>query len=76
LTEVVASEDRLQSVRVPGFFWHGTKAVSDKPTLAVYCVNRLYDLQNPDEERRDWNDGTIADPRTGKPYDWNKPPHK
>jgi dTDP-4-dehydrorhamnose 3,5-epimerase len=76
LTEVVASEDRLQSVRVPGFFWHGTKAVSDKPTLAVYCVNRLYDLQNPDEERRDWNDGTIADPRTGKPYDWNKPPHR
>jgi len=76
LTEVVASEERLQSVRVPGFFWHGTKAVGDKPTLTVYCVNRLYDQQNPDEERREWNDRAITDPRTGKPYDWNKPPHK
>ncbi len=75
-TEVVASEERLQSVRVPGFYWHGTKAVSDKPTLAVYCVNRMYDSQNPDEERKAWNDNSIVDPRTGKPYDWNAPPHK
>jgi dTDP-4-dehydrorhamnose 3,5-epimerase len=75
-TEVVASEERLQSVRVPGFYWHGTKAVSDKSTLAVYCVNRMYDAQNPDEERKAWNDSAIVDPRTGKPYDWNAPPHK
>jgi dTDP-4-dehydrorhamnose 3,5-epimerase len=75
-TEVVASEERLQSVRVPGFYWHGTKAVSDKPTLAVYCVNRMYDAKNPDEERKAWNDNSIIDPRTGKPYDWNTPPHR
>jgi dTDP-4-dehydrorhamnose 3,5-epimerase len=76
MTETVASEERLQVVRVPGFYWHGTKALGDKPTLAVYCVNRLYNPQNPDEERRAWNDSTIKDPRTGKPYDWNMPPHK
>jgi len=33
-------------------------------------------LKNPDEERRAWNDQTIIDPRTSKPFDWNKPPHK
>jgi dTDP-4-dehydrorhamnose 3,5-epimerase len=76
MTETVASEERLQVVRVPGFYWHGTKALGDKPTLAVYCVNRLYNPQNPDEERRAWNDNTIKDPRTGRPYDWNMPPHK
>src|SRR2546422_4127635 len=76
LAEVVASEDKLQSVRVPGHYWHGTKALGDKPALAIYCVNRLYDFQNPDDERRTWNDNSVIDPRTGKGYDWNMPPHK
>ena len=76
LTEAVASAERLQVVRVPGFYWHGTKAVGDKPALTVYCVNRTYDGENPDEERRAWNDPAIIDARTGKPYDWNAPPHK
>jgi dTDP-4-dehydrorhamnose 3,5-epimerase len=76
LTEVVTSAEKLQVVRVPGFYWHGTKAVGDKPALTVYCVNNLYDPKEPDEERRQWNDGTIIDPRTGRPYDWNSAPHK
>jgi len=76
MTETIASEERLQVVRVPGFYWHGTKSLGDIPALAVYCVNRLYNPQNPDEERRAWNDNTIKDPRTSKPYDWNTPPHK
>lgn len=76
LDEVVASEEKLQVVRIPGNYWHGTKTIGDKPSLMVYCVNRFYDAKNPDEERRAWNDQTITDPKTSKPYDWNKPPHK
>jgi len=74
--EVVASGEKLQVVRIPGHYWHGTKTLGDKPSLTVYCVNRLYDLKNPDEDRRPWNDPTIVDSKTSKPYDWNKPPHK
>jgi len=76
LDEILASGRRLQVVRVPGHYWHGTKALGDKASLTVYCVNRLYDAKNPDEERRAWNDATVIDPKTSKPFDWNKPPHK
>ena len=76
LDEIVASGEKLQVVRIPGHYWHGTKTVSHKPSLTVYCVNRLYDMKNPDEERRAWNDAAIIDPKTGKSFDWNKPPHK
>jgi dTDP-4-dehydrorhamnose 3,5-epimerase len=76
LDEIIASEERLQVVRVEGKYWHGTKTVGDKPSLTVYSVNRLYDYKNPDEERRPWNDPTIIDPTTGLAFDWNKPPHK
>ncbi len=70
------SGEKLQVVRIPGQYWHGTKTLGDGPSLTVYCVNRLYDLKNPDEERRAWNDSTIIDSKSGKAYDWNKPPHK
>ncbi len=76
LDEIVASEHKLQIVRIPGHYWHGTKTIGDKPSLTLYFVTRMYDYSNPDEERRPWNDPAIIDPRTGKPYDWNKPPHK
>ena len=76
IDEVVTSEEKLQVVRIPGTYWHGTKTVGDKPSLTVYCVNRFYDSKNPDEERRAWNDPTIIEAKTSKPYDWNKPPHK
>lgn len=76
LDEIVASSDRPQVVRIPGHYWHGTKTLGDKPSLTVYYVNRLYDVNNPDEERRPWNDSAIIDPKTGKPFDWDRPPHK
>lgn len=74
--ELVTSKDRLQVVRIPGHYWHGTKTLGDKPSLTVYYVNRAYDAKNPDEERRPWNDPAIIDPKTANPFDWNKPPHK
>lgn len=76
LDEVVASEDRLQVIRIPGHYWHGTKTLGYKPSLSIYCVNRLYDAKNPDEDRRVWNDPAIMDPKTSRAFDWNRPPHK
>jgi dTDP-4-dehydrorhamnose 3,5-epimerase len=76
MVEQVVNEEKLQIVRVPGHYWHGTKTLGIEPSITVYAVSRLYDYDNPDEGRRPWNDQTIIDPRTKQPYDWNKPPHK
>jgi dTDP-4-dehydrorhamnose 3,5-epimerase len=76
LVELVASEERLQIIRVPGHYWHGTKTIGNRPSLTLYLVNNLFDYSSPDEERRAWNDSSIIDPKTKKPFDWNRPPHK
>lgn len=85
LTEIISTAEKLQVVRIPGRYWHGTKTIGVEPSLLIYFVTRLYDYSNPDEERRPWNDPTIipktingktSDPRVGKIWDWNYPPHK
>ena len=85
LTEVVSSGLDLQVVRMPGHYWHGFKAVGTEPAMLVYFTTNLYDAANPDEERRAWDDPTLIhkivngkknDPRVGKNWDWNYPPHK
>lgn len=85
LDEIVLSNERLRVARIPGILWHGYKAIGPKSIKFLYGVNRLYDYENPDEERRSWNDPTIIpksingrtdDPRVGKPWNWNYPPHK
>ena len=85
LTEIISTAEKLQVVRIPGHYWHGTKTIGVEPSLLIYFVTRLYDYSNPDEERRPWNDPTIipktingktSDPRVGKIWDWNYPPHK
>ena len=85
MVEIIASENKPSIVRIPGHYWHGTKTVSNEPSLTVYFVTRLYDYENPDEQRRPWNDQSIIpseingrkdDPRVGKPWDWFRPPHK
>lgn len=76
LQEVVASAERLQVVRIPGKYWHGTKTVSPEPSLTFYMVNRLYDVKSPDEERRPWNDPRVVESKTGEAFDWLRPPHK
>jgi len=85
LDEIVSTGQDLQIVRIPGHYWHGFKAVGNEKTSVVYFTTRLYDYQNPDEERKPWNDpkiipktinGNKKDPRTGKLWDWNHPPHK
>jgi dTDP-4-dehydrorhamnose 3,5-epimerase len=85
LVEVVGNSSKPTVVRIPGQFWHGTKCVSDESTIAIYCMTRLYDYKNPDEERRPWNDpavvpveinGNKKDPRVNHPFDWFYPPYK
>jgi dTDP-4-dehydrorhamnose 3,5-epimerase len=85
LNEIISTGNYLQIVRLPGEYWHGFKVVSNEPAWLLYFVNRLYDYKKPDEERRLWNDQTIIpksingktdDPRIGKPWNWNYPPHK
>jgi dTDP-4-dehydrorhamnose 3,5-epimerase len=76
LVEIIASAQKPQLVRIPGIYWHGFKNIHHEPSLLTYYVNKLYDYQNPDEERRNWNDPGIVDPRNGRPFDWNAPPYR
>ena len=76
LDEIISSGEQVQCVRIPGFYYHGFKSVGYEPALVVYLTTKLYDYKNPDEERRPWNDQTIINPRTSKPFDWNAIPHK
>ena len=70
IIEITASAEKPQLVRIPGFYWHGTCTVSNEPSLVVYFTTRLYDYNNPDEGRRPWDDPTIIDQKTGKPFNW------
>jgi len=85
LTEIISTGEIPQIVRVPGKYWHGFKVVGNQPAWLLYFVNKLYDYDDPDEERRAWNDPTIIprsingkmdDPRTGIIWNWRHPPHK
>jgi dTDP-4-dehydrorhamnose 3,5-epimerase len=85
LDEVVSAGDNLQVVRMPGHYWHGFKVVGDERAYLVYFVNRLYEYENPDEERRPWNDPTVVpklingstnDERCDKPWNWLELPYK
>lgn len=56
LNEIVLDSEKPQVVRVPGFYWHGTKCIGDEPSMILYFMTKLYDYENPDEERRPWKD--------------------
>jgi len=85
LAEVIASGQKPLLVRIPGHYYHGSKTIGSEPSLTIYFVNRLYDYENPDEQRIPWNDPRIVpsevngnknDPRVNHPWDWFYPPHK
>jgi dTDP-4-dehydrorhamnose 3,5-epimerase len=85
LDEIFSSGENLQVVRIPGHYWHGFKVLGNEPVVLLYFTNRLYNYENPDEQRRPWNDSNIIprlvngrrdDSRVGKPWDWFVPPHK
>jgi len=85
LDELILTSSNPQVVKIPGIYWHGFKVIGNEPAWLLYFMNKLYDYEKPDEERRPWNDLTIIpksingktdDPRIGKPWDWNYPPHR
>ncbi len=85
LDEIVSTGENLQVVRIPGHYWHGFKVVGNERAYLVYFVNRQYDYEKPDEERRSWNDPTVVpriingkedDERCNKPWDWFYTPYK
>ena len=80
LDEIIAKEEPLQLIRLPGKYWHGTKNIGKEDSVIVYFHTNLYDHKNPDEGRRPWDDRTIvpksingkaSDPKVGKPWDWS-----
>ena len=85
LTEIVTTSELLEIVRIPGYYWHGFKCIGNQTSKILHFKNKLYDYEDPDEERRPWNDSTIIpksingnqdDPRVGIPWDWNLLPHR
>lgn len=84
LSQIISTGENPQTVKIPGHYWHGIKAVGNEKAILVYFVNRLYDYSNPDELRRPWNDPTIVpetlngkagDPKCGVSWDWLWPAH-
>lgn len=85
LNETISAGQNPQIVRVPGHYWHGFKVIGNETAFLLYFTTKLYNYQNPDEERRPWNDRTLIpasingkkdDPRVGKPWDWLTIPYK
>ncbi len=85
LNEIISSGWELQLVRMPGYYWHGFKTLGNEPAMIVYFTTNIYNASEPDEERRSWDDSTLIpkiingkkdDPRVGKSWNWNYPPHK
>jgi len=71
LVEIISSGEKPQIIKIPGHLWHGTKNIGNESSETIYFMNNLYDYENPDEERIDWNDPSVIDPKTQKPFDWN-----
>jgi dTDP-4-dehydrorhamnose 3,5-epimerase len=85
LDEFILSEENLICVRIPGILWHGYKAIGNETVKVLYAVNKLFNREDPDEDRRPWNDQTLIpksingnpnDPRVGDPWDWYRSPNK
>ncbi len=83
LDELVLDGSEPKIARIVGSCWHGYRVIGQEPATVLYGVTRLYDYDNPDEQRRPWDDksvipasinGMTDDPRNGKPYDWNSTP--
>ena len=71
LVDVTISGDSPGIIKIPGHLWHGTKNIGDETSETIYFINNLYDYENPDEERKEWNDSFVIDPNTKKPFDWD-----
>lgn len=64
----IIGEHNQKVVRIPGSCWHGFKALGDKPSFLINFPTKLYDYEDPDEERLPYDTDKI-------PLDWEEPTH-
>jgi dTDP-4-dehydrorhamnose 3,5-epimerase len=63
INEFIIGEDNPLLLKIPGECWHGFKAIGIKPVVLINFPTKLYNYENPDEER--------LPPDTKKiPYNW------
>lgn len=49
--KILLDYENPQLLRIPGHYWHGTKNVGKTISQTIYFLSKLYDYDNPDEER-------------------------
>lgn len=69
LNTFVVGEHNQVAVRIPGDCWHGFKAIGDEPAFLLNFPSKLYDYEEPDEERIPHDSDEI-------PFDWHAEPHE
>ena len=62
MTVYMGSQRQLR-LRIPPGVCHGFTPVGTEPAAIINIPTEVYDYQDPDEERRPWNDPEIG-------YDW------
>ena len=72
LVEIISDSQKPEIVMIPGHLWHGTKNIGSETSEIIYFINNLYDYDNPDEDRKNFDDPLIIDPTTKQPFDWKK----
>jgi dTDP-4-dehydrorhamnose 3,5-epimerase len=51
LDTFVIGEHNQQAIRIPGDCWHGFKVVGNEQAMLINFPTKLYDYDDPDEER-------------------------
>lgn len=69
LNTFVIGEHDQQAIRIPGACWHGFKVVGDEQAMLINFPTKLYDYEDPDEERIPYDTDEI-------PLDWETEPHQ
>lgn len=68
LNTFVIGEHDQKAIRIPGDCWHGFKVVGDERAMLINFPTKLYDYDDPDEERLPHDTDRI-------PLDWEAEPH-
>ena len=68
LDTFVIGEHNQQAIRVPGNCWHGFKTIGNEPAFLLNFPTKLYDYDDPDEQRLPPDTDAI-------PLDWDETPH-
>lgn len=69
LNTFVVGEHNQVAVRIPGDCWHGFQAIGDEPAFLLNFPSKLYDYDEPDEQRISHDSDEI-------PFDWHAEPHE